>query len=103
VRDFDDANKRVTFRFKVIEGAQYKMGALFITGLPDDVASRLKTQWKLMPGDIYNGSYLTEFISAVMLRDTSVRSVLADKSKQVGTTIVSDRKSLTANVTIAVK
>jgi outer membrane protein insertion porin family len=103
VRDFDDANKRVTFRFKVIEGAQYKMGALVITGLPDDVAARLKAQWKLMPGEVYNGSYLTEFINTVMVRDASVRGVLADKSKKVSTSMASDRKSLTVSVTISVK
>ena len=41
-RDFDDANRSVTFRLKVIEGAQFKMGALSFSGIPDEMAAHSK-------------------------------------------------------------
>jgi outer membrane protein assembly factor BamA len=59
---FDDANRRVTYRFSITEGPQYRMGALTITGVSEAEASRLKEKWKLREGDVYDASYLDEFM-----------------------------------------
>src|SRR5262245_28243432 len=39
---FDDARQTVTYQATVIEGPQYRMGQVMITGLPEDEAARVK-------------------------------------------------------------
>ncbi len=58
---FDDANRRVAYRFSITEGPQFRMGTLKITGIHDDVALNLKHRWKLRGGGVYDDSYLEEF------------------------------------------
>lgn len=103
MRDFDDANKRVTFRVQVIEGAQYKMGVLTFKGIPDETAAHLKSQWKLSPGAVYDASYLDEFISRVVAKDTALAKALAGKPVKLDSTVTPNRQSTTVNVTITFK
>lgn len=58
---FDDVNRRVIYRINIAEGAQFRMGTLKITGLPDDLALNLKHRWKLREREVYDDSYLEEF------------------------------------------
>lgn len=103
MRDFDDANKRVTFRFKVIEGAQYRMGLLAFAGIPNDFAARLKSKWKLSPGDVYDASYLEDFARTVIAKDPGLSTALAGKRGGIDSAVKPDRQTLTVNVTITFK
>lgn len=103
IRDFDDANKRVTFRFKVIEGAQYRMGVLAFAGIPDDFAAHLKTKWKLAPGDVYDASYVEEFARTVIAREPGLEKARAGKRGGINSAVKADRQTLTVNVTITFK
>jgi outer membrane protein assembly factor BamA len=58
---FDDVNRRVAYRVAITEGPQFRMGALKITGLNEDVILNLRHRWKLREGDVYNDSYIEEF------------------------------------------
>jgi outer membrane protein assembly factor BamA len=58
---YDDVNRRVIYHVSITEGPQFRMGALKITGLPDDVALRLRHRWTLREGDVYDDSYLEAY------------------------------------------
>jgi outer membrane protein assembly factor BamA len=59
---FDAQNLRVHYRVQVKEGVQYHMGSLTVSGVPQKVADRLMERWRLKPGDVYDGSYPTDFV-----------------------------------------
>jgi outer membrane protein assembly factor BamA len=66
-RDFDDAARRVAFGFDVREGPQYRMGELTVAGLTEaDVADRVRAEWKLRPGDVFDAGYAEGFLARVM-------------------------------------
>jgi outer membrane protein assembly factor BamA len=58
---FQEGSRQVHYRVAVTEGAQYRMGIFQISGLPAATADRLKSRWRLKPGDVFDGSYLAEF------------------------------------------
>ncbi len=60
--EFDDANRSVTYHFRVEEGPQHKMGELFMTGLSEVALNNLRGRWRLLHGEIYDEGYLGEFI-----------------------------------------
>jgi outer membrane protein assembly factor BamA len=64
----DDAAKRASFRIHVTEGAQHHMGRLTIVGATPDQAKTITAQWRLKPGDVFDGSYPREFQSKVLSR-----------------------------------
>ena len=47
---FDDAAHRVSYHVTFIEGAQYRMGEMVITGLSPDAEKRLRRAWLIPPG-----------------------------------------------------
>ncbi|MDT7604457.1 MAG: hypothetical protein QOF61_2454 [Acidobacteriota bacterium] len=98
-QDFADAARSVTYRFEVREGQQYHMGALNIVGLPDADIDRLKSRWKLQPGDVYDAGYLAEFLKGAM------REIVKPGGKplKLDTLVKPDREKLIADVTITFK
>lgn len=58
---FEEESRQVHYRVAVTEGAQYRMGIFRISGLPPAPADRLKSRWRLKPGDVFDGSYPAEF------------------------------------------
>ncbi|MCA1620810.1 MAG: hypothetical protein LC795_16180 [Acidobacteria bacterium] len=61
VTEFDDTARSVSYRFGVAEGAQYRMGELFITGLDEVSANNLRGRWRLLPREVFDEGYLAEF------------------------------------------
>jgi outer membrane protein assembly factor BamA len=59
---FDDAAGTVAYRLEVSEGPQYHMGELQFRGLDNSLDARLRAAWKLRPGDVYDASYLQDFL-----------------------------------------
>ena len=62
--EFDDATKRVSFRFIVTEGPRYFMGNLIINGLSPEDVERLKTKWTLGSNAVFDESYIDDFRKA---------------------------------------
>ena len=58
VPQFNDANGTVAYSVKIIEGPQYRMGQLVITGLSVDGERRLRNAWRLAPGQIFDKTFL---------------------------------------------
>jgi outer membrane protein assembly factor BamA len=70
---FDDAARSVAYQLDVSEGSLYHMGELEFRGIDNNLTARLRAAWKLRPGDIYDATYLKEFLPlARKLLPTSV-------------------------------
>ncbi|HEX8493249.1 MAG TPA: POTRA domain-containing protein [Pyrinomonadaceae bacterium] len=63
---FDDSNRRVSYRYNVTEGGQYRMGALEIKGLPEALTERIKLGWKLETSAAFDTSYDEAFVKKAM-------------------------------------
>ena len=59
--EFDDATKRVGYRFSITEGPRYFMGNLIVNGLPAAEAERLRAKWTLGANAVFDESYTDEF------------------------------------------
>ena len=60
--DFDDASSTVAIRIDVKEGFVYHMGELALRGLDNSLTAKLRNAWKIRPGDVYDASYLSEYL-----------------------------------------
>jgi len=60
--EFDNARATVTYHFAVNEGAQFHMGELEFRGLDNTLTARLRAAWKLHPGDVYDATYLKQYV-----------------------------------------
>lgn len=54
---FDDTAHRVSYHVSIIEGPQYHMGEIVITGLSVDAEKRLRQVWLIAPGQVFDNSY----------------------------------------------
>lgn len=96
--EFDDAARRVTYRFEVKEGAQYRMGELKITGLPEADAEKLRARWTLRAGEVFDEIYYEDFLKK------NLSSVMQpDARPQVTMFVKPDREKLTADVNYSFK
>ncbi len=95
---FDEPNSSVSFDIHVNEGARFRMGELAISGLPEHAADAIRHAWKLKIGDIYDGTYLSEFrlkeltqvLNSLRIKAASVAatSSLDDQKDQVDVTLI---------------
>ena len=60
--EFDDAAGTVIFNLAVNEGALFHMGELEFRGIDNNLTARLRAAWKLRAGDVYDSTYLKQFL-----------------------------------------
>jgi outer membrane protein assembly factor BamA len=60
--DFDDLAGTVAFQLAVDEGSLYHMGELEFRGIDNNLTARLRAAWKIRPGDVYDSTYLKQFL-----------------------------------------
>ncbi len=60
--EFDDVDGTVAYHLVVHEGDLYRMGELEFRGLDNNLTARLRAAWKIRPGDVYDATYLKEFL-----------------------------------------
>jgi outer membrane protein insertion porin family len=60
--EFDDAAETAALHLVVIEGAVFHMGELEFRGIDNNFTARLRSIWKLRPGDVYDATYLKQFL-----------------------------------------
>lgn len=87
----DDGTKLVRYDVAVAEGTQYHMAQVHFSGLPDAAANELAKKWQLKPGDIYDATYVSNFVKTV-----AMPAALKIKVKNVA--ITSQRDKQTASV-----
>lgn len=59
---FDDTASTVALTIEVNEGVVYHMGDLEFRGLDNSLMAKLRDAWKLRFGDVYDASYLDEYL-----------------------------------------
>jgi outer membrane protein insertion porin family len=62
--EFDDATSTVVIHLEVTEGYEYHMGELEFRGLDNSLTAKLRNAWKIRPGDVYDSTYLSEYLPA---------------------------------------
>ena len=60
--EFDDVAGTVAFHLVVNEGNVFHMGELEFRGIDNNLTARLRAAWKLRPGDVYDATYLKQFL-----------------------------------------
>jgi outer membrane protein assembly factor BamA len=60
--EFDDLTGEVVFHLVVHEDSLYHMGELEFRGIDNNLTARLRAAWKLRPGDVYDATYLKQFL-----------------------------------------
>lgn len=60
--EFDEPAATLAYHLTVTEGAQFRMGELEFRGIDNSLTARLRAAWKLRPGDVYDASYLNQFL-----------------------------------------
>src|SRR5215813_3280718 len=96
---FDDVNRRITLNVEVTEGPQFRMGNFIVKGLPEKDVLRLQERWTLKTGDIYDASYLGDFIKKLVVD----KLILPDLAKLLKTEQKPDRQRLVVDVVIDFK
>jgi len=59
----DDAAATAIYHLAVREDNVYHMGELEFRGVDNILAAKLRTRWKLRPGEVYDSSYLRQFLT----------------------------------------
>ena len=62
--EFDEAEGAALIRLAVKEGSQYHMGELEFRGLDNSLTAKLRNAWKIRAGEVYDASYLSEYLPA---------------------------------------
>jgi outer membrane protein assembly factor BamA len=74
-RDLDDAAKLASYSVQINEGSQFHMGKIVFEGLPAAAAGALVKKWKLNPGDVYDATYLLDFLKNTAPRELAQQGV----------------------------
>lgn len=60
----NDSAETASIRLEVNEGPVFHMGELEFRGLDNSLTAKLRGIWKLRAGDVYNASYLSDYLPA---------------------------------------
>ncbi|MGA7400009.1 MAG: POTRA domain-containing protein [Candidatus Sulfotelmatobacter sp.] len=60
--EFDEGASTVGYELVVAEGPVYRMGELEFRGIDNSLTAKLRAAWKIRPGDVYDATYLKEFL-----------------------------------------
>lgn len=60
----DDATATAVVHLNVNEGFEFHMGELEFRGLDNSLTAKLRNAWKLRPGDVYDSTYLSDYLPA---------------------------------------
>lgn len=63
----DDTARLTTYDVAVDEGAQFHLGLVHFEGLPEVASKELIKSWQIKPGDVYDASYPSTFVSKVAI------------------------------------
>ena len=74
---FDDVAGTVNYTVDVTPGPVYHMGLLRFDNVSDQLRTLLLHYWELMPGDVFNQSYVSDFLMKAQTQDQTLRRTLA--------------------------
>jgi outer membrane protein assembly factor BamA len=94
---YDDANRQVRFQVQIAEGQQFRMGTFSTEGFSSGLAERLQSRWRLKSGEIFDASYLSDFLKK------ELASALANskgRRAKVSSTVVPNQSQHTVDVVL---
>jgi outer membrane protein insertion porin family len=66
---FNEATHIVNYSLEIAPGSQYRLASVKFDGAPDVMAAKLKLAWKMAPGDVFDESYLPNFVALAQKKD----------------------------------
>jgi outer membrane protein assembly factor BamA len=63
--DLNDSERLASYKFYIAEGPQFHISQVHFDGLADKAALALIKKWTLKPGDIFDDSYASDFMSRI--------------------------------------
>ena len=100
VPKFDDASGTVRYDVTILEGPQYRMGELVITGLSVDAERRLRNAWRLAPGQVFDKTFLDSTLSKLEKPTVAIFGDLPVHYAQMGHLLRTDPQSHVIDVLI---
>jgi outer membrane protein insertion porin family len=97
---FDDASGTVRYDVTIVEGPQYHMGELVITGLSVDAERRLRNAWRLAPGQVFDKTFLDSTLSKLEKPTVAIFGDLPVHYAQMGHLLRTDPQSHVIDVLI---
>ena len=100
VPKFDDASGTVRYDVTIVEGPQYRMGELVITGLSVDAERRLRNAWRLAPGQVFDKTFLDSTLSKLEKPTVAIFGDLPVHYAQMGHLLRTDPQNHVIDVLI---
>ena len=100
VPKFDDPSGTVRYDVTIVEGPQYHMGELVITGLSVDAERRLRNAWRLAPGQVFDKTFLDSTLSKLEKPTVAIFGDLPVHYAQMGHLLRTDPQSHVIDVLI---
>jgi outer membrane protein assembly factor BamA len=75
--NFNDADATVSYTVDVDPGPVYHLAFVKFDNVTDEMRNLLIHNWEMMPGDVFDESYVASFISKVQQQDPVLRRSLA--------------------------
>jgi outer membrane protein insertion porin family len=66
---FNEATHIVNYSLEIAPGSQYRLASVKFDGAPDVMAAKFKLAWKMAPGDVFDESYLSNFVALTQKKD----------------------------------
>lgn len=74
--EFNDADATVSYTVDVVPGPVYHLGFVKFDNVTDELRNLLIHNWEMMPGDVFDESYVANFVMKVQQQDPVLRKSL---------------------------
>jgi outer membrane protein insertion porin family len=98
--EFDPPKASVAYKVTIVEGPQYHMGQLVITGLSVDAERDLRNSWRLAPGQVLDQTYLDQILAKLEMPSVAIFGELPVHYEKMGHLLRTDPKTHVTDVLI---
>jgi outer membrane protein assembly factor BamA len=103
VASYDDQAHTVAYAAHVEEGMPYKLGGMVITGLSTAAEKRLRDQWPIPSGELFDKTLYEDFLSKLQTKPAQVFGGLPVHYDEVGHWLQPDQNKSTVDVLLDFK
>jgi outer membrane protein assembly factor BamA len=103
VAAYDDQAHTVAYTARVEEGKTYKLSAMVITGLSTAAEKRLRDQWPIPSGELFDKTLYEDFLSKLQTKPAQVFGDLPVHYDEVGHWLQPDQSKSTVDVLLDFK
>jgi hypothetical protein len=100
---FNEAAHTVSYKIAISEGAQYRMGGWVITGISTNGETRLRSQFPIASGDIFDKIKYEEFLTGLQNHSKEIFGELPIHYDSVGHWLKTDSSRATVDVLLDFK